>query len=343
MKRASVAALAAMLCITTVTAFTSADTIGVMDNPFTYFNLYSLGDIGSASAPYQGEVFGRAGAAGNASLSSFVLLNMPSQAGWALHVGGSASIEGTYLGGIDAGGSVALGGVGISGGVQAGGSVTQFGGGAIGGSVAAGGSAQLDQTMTVYGQTLSGQQYSPLVDHQAVSKYFLKTSADIGRMRPTGDFTEDWGHITFIGGAGVNVVTIDGQQLRDASHVAIDAPEGAVVYINVLEADVSLDWTGWEYTGGIGPRDVLLNMPYALSLELSSTNAVNILAPLAATDFQAGLVAGTLVVGSLQGDGRVNMGSFGHGGLVPEPASILLLAGGAGAALLRRRRTVATR
>jgi choice-of-anchor A domain-containing protein len=338
MKRALVAALAAMLCVTTVTAISPAEIIGAADDPFTYFNLYSLGDIGSASSPYQGQVQGRLGAAGNVAMSSFTLLNLPSQTGWALYVGGSANLGGTYLGGIDVGGDVALGGVGISGGVQAGGSVAQFGGGVIGGSVLAGGSARLDQTMTVYGQTLSNQSYRAVVDHQAVNEYFLKTSTDIGQMLPTGEFTEEWGRLTLAGGAGVNVVTIFARDLREASHVTIDAPDGAVVYINVPDAEVSLDWTGWNYEGGIGPRDVLLNLPYALLLELSGTNAVNILAPLAATDFQSGKVAGSLVVGSIQGNGQVDRGGFGHGGTIPEPASMLLLACGAAAALPRRRR-----
>ncbi len=338
MKRALVAALAAMLCITAVTAITSAETIGVVDNPFTYFNLYSLGDIGSEASPFQGQVQGRVGAAGSATLSSFTLLNQPSYTGWALHVGGSASLGGTYLGGIDVGGNVALGGVGISGSVQAGGGVTQFGGGAIGGSVLAGGSVQLDQTMTVYGQTLGNQQYSAVVDHQAVSGYFLKSSTVIGEMLPTGEFTEEWGRLTLACGAGINVFAIDARDLREASQVTIDAPQGAVVYINVPDAEVSLDWTGWSYEGGIGPKDVLLNMPYALLLELSGTNAVNILAPRAATDFEAGLVAGTLVVSKFKGNGQVDTGGFGHGSLIPEPASLFVMMAAGLPALLKRRR-----
>jgi choice-of-anchor A domain-containing protein len=338
MKRALVAALAAVLCITAVTAVSPAELIDAANDPFTYFNLYSLGDIGSVASPYQGQVLGRLGAAGSAALSSFTLVNMPSQSGWALHVGGSASLGGTYLGGIDVGGSVSLGEVGINGGVQAGGSVAQSGGGVIGGDVRAGGVVQFDGTMTVCGQTLGNQQYGAVVDHRAISSYFLKTSTDIGAMSPTGAFTEDWGDLTFNCGAGVNVVTIAGQDLRGAAHVTIDAPQGAVVYINVPDAEVAIDDTSWNYVGGIGPRDVLLNLPYALLLELSGVNGVNILAPYAATDFQAGKVAGTLVVGSLQGQGCLDTGGFGHGGSIPEPASMLLLACVAAAALRRRER-----
>ncbi len=335
MKR-SFAAIGALLSVTVITVGAQAN---MVENPFGYFNVYSLGDIGSEASPYQSDFQGRAGAAGNVAFSSFSLLNQPTQTGPALHVGGSARLTGTYLGDIEAGGDVALGGVGISGSVTAGGYVAQFGGGTVGGDVRAGLGVALDSTLTVYGDTLTGEPYAPMVDLQAISNYFQTTSAGIGNMSATGSCTDDWGHLTFAGTDGVNVINIAAQKLQAAWKFTIDAPTGAIVYVNVPDIDVTLDWTAWNYEGGILAEDVLLNMPNAGYLDLSSTNAVNILAPLAATNFDAGLIAGTLVVGDLQGGGQVNNGSFGHGGNIPEPASILLLAGGACAALLRRRRT----
>ena len=330
----AVAAIGALLCVTVITVAAQAD---MVDNPFGYSNVYSLGDIGSQGSPYHSDFQGRAGAAGNVEFSSFSLLNRPTQTGFALHVGGSARLTGTYLGDIEAGGDVALGGVGISGSVIAGAYVAQFGGGTVGGNVHAGLGVGLDSTLTVYGDTLAGMQYAPAVDHQAVSEYFRNTSALIGGMSQTGSYTEDWGHLTFVGAEGVNVVIVSAQELMAASKFTIDAPAGAIVYVNVPDADVTLDWTAWNYEGGIQAEDVLLNMPNAGHLDLFSTNAVNILAPLAATNFEVGLLAGTLVVGDLQGGGQVNLGCFDHGSIIPEPASILLLAGGAGAAMLRRR------
>lgn len=334
MKRA-VAAIGALLCVTVITVAAQAD---IVDNPFGYFNVYSLGDIGSQGSPYQSDFQGRAGAAGNVEFSSFALLNRPNHTGYALHVGGSARLAGTYLGDIEASGDVALGGVGISGSVTAGAYVTQFGDGTVGGNVHAGLGVGLDSTLTVYGDTLAGMQYTPVVDHQAVSDYFRNTSALIGDMSPTGSHTEDFGHLAFVGAEDVNVVNVSAQELQAAWKFTIEAPDGATVYVNVLDADVTLDWTAWNYEGGILAEDVLLNMPNAGHLDLSNTNAVNILAPMAATNFEAGLVAGTLVVGDLQGGGQVDLGNFGHGSIIPEPASLLLLAGGAGAAMLRRRR-----
>ncbi len=334
MKR-SFAAIGALLCVTVITGATQAD---IIDDPFGYFNVYSLGDIGSEASPYHSDFQGRAGAAGNVAFSSFSLLNLPNHTGPALHVGGSARLTGTYLGDIEAGGDVALGGVGISGNVTAGGYVAQFGGGSVGGDVRAGLGVALDQTLTVYGDKQTGMQYAPTTDHQAISEYFLGTSADIGALSPTGSYTDEWGHLTFAGTEGINVVNITSQDLQAAWKFSINAPQGAIVYVNVQDADVAIDWTAWCYEGGIEAEDVLLNMPNAGHLDLSSTNAVNILAPLAATNFDAGLIAGTLVVGDLQGGGQVNTGNFSHGSNVPEPASILLLAGGTCVAMLRRRR-----
>jgi len=334
MKRSFVA-IGAMLCVTVITATAQADMI---DDPFNYFNVYSLGDIGSEASPYHSDFQGRAGAAGNVAFSSFSLLNQPNQTGPALHVGGSARLTGAYLGDVEAGGDIALGGVGISGNVTAGGYIVQFGGGSVGGNAHAGLGVALNETLTVYGDTQTGMQYAPTTDHQAISDYFRNTSADIGAMSATGSYTEEWGHLTFTGTEGVNVVNIAAEDLQAAWKFTIDAPTDAIVYVNVPDTDVTLDWTAWNYEGGILAEDVLLNMSNAEYLELSSTNAVNILAPLAATDFDSGLIAGTLIVGDLQGGGQVNNGSFGHGGSIPEPASILLLAGGTWAALLRRRR-----
>jgi len=334
MKRAAIVGLAALAVLSLAPA-ARADVFG-QASPFEYFNLYSLGDIGSRGDPYGSDVQGKVGAAGDVWFSSFSLLNMPGHSGWGLHTGGSAHLTGAYLGGIDAGGDVAIGGVGISGSIQAGGDVTQFGGGAVGGDVLAAGSADLNQTMTVYGQTLSGQAFAPAVDHEAVSRYFLETSAAVGELAATAEFSDAWGHFTLTGEEGVNVVTVDAADLRSAWQVTIDAPAGSVVYVNVPDEAVALDWTGWEYTGGIEASDVLVNLPHAVLLELTSTNAVNILAPQASTTFEAGLVAGSLVVGDLQGGGQVNLGSFGHGSEIPEPGTIALLTCGA-AALLRRR------
>jgi choice-of-anchor A domain-containing protein len=145
-----------------------------------------------------------------------------------------------------------------------------------------------------------------------------------------------YGNLTFTAVKGINVIDIDQQTLHDAWAFTITGPADATVLINVLNAAVNLDNTTWVYQGGIAESSVVLNMPLATSLTLSQGNAVNILAPLATTQFQQGTVNGQLVVGNLYGGGVVTGGSFNDHAL-PEPATLSLLALGT-LAIMRRRR-----
>ena len=318
--------------------FAASASASPMADPFGYFNVYSLGDIGSATSRYHSDFQGVAGAAGDVYFSWFSLEGNGSSTGTSLHTGGSATLTGAYKGDLEIGGDAHLGGVSVDGGIRAGGNIANFGGGSIGGDAIAGGDVRLSGSMTVVGDRISGRPLEPMVDHDAVTDFFLDTSADIADMASTGAVQDHWALLSFQGTSGVNVIDVDAETLRRAWGFSIHAPEDAVVYINVPDEEVELDWTGWSYSGGIDRGDVLLNMPNALSLELSSTNAVNILAPYADTQFDAGLLVGSLIVGDLQGCGQVNLGDFDHGGgAVPEPASMAMLAVG-GLVVLRRRR-----
>ncbi|MDP6544254.1 MAG: choice-of-anchor A family protein [Phycisphaerae bacterium] len=309
----------------------------LLDSPMGYFNVYSLGDIGSVSSAYHSDFQGAAGAAGDVHFAQFSLADVAASSGYALHVGGSARLGGgSYYGSVEAGGNVELGFLDIAGSVLSGGDVSNFGGGTVSGDVVAAGSVSLSQQMTVFGDRLSGVPYSPTVDHAAMSEFFRTTSDSIGAMSATTVVTNRWGMLGINAQSGINVVSLDGATLRNAWGLNITGPDDAVVYVNVPNETVSLNWTGWEYHGGISTDDVLLNMPNATRLSLSSANAVNILAPEAETYFGAGLIEGVLVVGDLQGGGQVNIGGFDHAS-VPEPATMVLL-GGLGAVILRRRR-----
>ena len=309
----------------------------LLDGPMGYFNVYSLGDIGSASSAYHSDFQGAAGAAGDVHFAQFSLADVVAPAGYALHVGGSARLGGgSYYGSVEAGGNVELGFLDISGSVLSGGDVSNFGGGTVSGDVVAAGSVSLSQQMTVYGDKLSGVPYSPMVDHAVMSEFFRTTSDSIGAMSATTAASNSWGMLSINAQSGTNVVSLDGATLRNAWGLSITGPDDAVVYVNVPNETVSLNWTGWEYHGGISAGDVLLNMPNATRLTLSSANAVNILAPDAETYFGAGLIEGVLIVGDLQGGGQVNIGAFDHAP-VPEPATMVLLSG-LGAVVLGRRR-----
>ncbi|NLX59643.1 MAG: choice-of-anchor A family protein [Phycisphaerae bacterium] len=308
-------------------------------DPFDYFSVYSLGDIGTSGRRFQATFSGTAGAAGNVHLSSSSILPA-STAGYALHVGGDLSAQySTTFGGLtEAGGQIGMNGVIVRGDLHAGGSISDFGwgGATIQGSAYAAGTVTFSNRVSVQG-THAGAPYESHVDHQVVSACFRDTSSYIGGLSSTGSVNNYYGNLIFTGQSGLNVVEIDQQTLRNAWGFTIIAPEDSVVLINVLDTTVSLDNTTWVLQGGIERQSVLLNMPHAVNLTLSQTNAVNILAPWATTEFLQGNVDGMLVVGNLYGGGHVTGGGTFDASTVPEPATLSMLVLG-GLALLWRRR-----
>jgi choice-of-anchor A domain-containing protein len=307
--------------------------------PFEYFSVYSLGDIGSTASRFQADFDGAAGAGGDVWLTSSSIMSGSSDS-YAMHAGGDFSVQwsGIVDGHVDAGGSIGMNGVTVTGNLYAGGDIYDYGWGnaMIGGSANAGGNVALSSRATVQASH-SGVAYEPQVNHQAVSEDFRQTSEQVGNMAAMGSISNQYGKLVFVGSSGVNVVEVDQQTLRSAWGFTIIAPADAVVLINVLDTSVTLDSTTWEFQGGIEKEAVLLNMANAVTLALSQTNGVNILAPLASTQFQQGTVDGFLVVGNLYGGGQVSGGAF--TGAIPEPVTSSLLAAAA-MLLLRRRRTI---
>lgn len=304
-------------------------------DPFSYFNVYSLGNINYTGSDFEG----KAGAAGNVSLSSFSLA-LKDQGGYALHAGGTVTLNnGSFYGGIEAKNNIAVGGIGIYGDVHGGANVGNTSGGTINGNVYAAGSANLTQSITYYSKS-SGAPYSPEADLAAISGYFADFSTMVGGMSNTGAISSSYGTLTLSALSGVNVFSLSAADMFAASVVNITGASDSTVYINVTGTAASLNSTTWKYYEGILSDDVLLNYADAATLALSSANNVNILAPFADTNYTSGVVTGNLIVGNLTGRGQVNLGHFGHGpqiAAVPEPATILLLCTGlAGLFGLRR-------
>ncbi len=305
-------------------------------DPFDYFSVYSLGDIGTSSNRFQATFQGPTGAAGDAYFRSSEIQPFSTN-GYTLHVGGSMSAQytTTFGGKVEAAGNIGMNGVTISSDLHAGGNISDYGwsGAAISGSAYAGGTVNFSDRVSVQA-TYSNAAYTPQVDHAAVSAYYLNTSSHIGNLAATGSVLGTGG-LVFNAVSGINVVEIDQATLKNAWSFTINAPEDAIVLINVLNASVTLDNTTWTYAGGIGQESVILNMPNASSLALSATNNVNILAPLANTTFGQGNIEGLLVVGNLNGGGYVSGGSF-NAHAIPDPATLFLLSLG-GLVLMGRR------
>jgi len=257
---------------------------------------------------------------------------------YVLNVGGdfSAQYSSTFGGHLDVGGHIGMNGVTVLGDLYSGGSIGDYGwGGAmIHGSANAGGTVAFSDRVKVDAVNSSFPYHTP-VDHDAVSAYFLNTSALIESMFATNTLTDERGHLIFGAVSGVNVVEVDQKTLQNAWGFTIEGPKDAIVLINVNDSLVYLDNTTWVYKGGVEKESVLLNMPAATELTLSQTNRVNILAPLADTQFMHGRVDGLLVVGDLHGGGHVMGGKF-NAGAIPEPTTVVLFALGGLSLILRR-------
>ncbi len=292
-----------------------------MIDPFRYFHVYSLKDINYTNSDFQGTT----GAARNVQFTNFLLTGMDLN-NQVLHVGGDiANYNGRYNGAIEALGNLTLANVFIDGDIISGRNVFSTSGGTVTGDIYASGIIHLTQSFNVEGNKWTGMPYSPLIDHNYVSGFFLDSSKDIGIMADTGNINNKWGALTLDAVSGINVFSLDAADLNSAHSVTINGPEDAVIYLNTTGVAASLNSTNWYYHGGITPGDVLLNYSQAHSLSLSGGNNVNILAPFAETDFSSGLVTGNLIVGNLQGHGQVNIGHFTNSSEVPEPATMLLL------------------
>lgn len=306
-------------------------TAGPIDDPFGYFNVYSLGNIGVSTNPYTSDFEGITGAAGDAFFVDFLLHTVPTPGAYSLHTGGDAGLlRGSFLhGGIEAYGSVYLDNFYIDGDVAVGCDANDplQTGGTIEGNVYAAGSVNLSEHVYVSGSKVSGAPFTPTADHAAISQFFLNTSAGIGAMADTTSYTNDgYGMLTIEVVSGDNVVTIDAATFAAAWGVQVIGPADATLYVNVPDGAAVFDSVVWWTNGGITLRDIMVNFPNATSIEFTGLHAVDMLMPRADTYFYQGLVIGTLVTKDLKGDGQVNEPNGGPP--IPEPATILLLLAG---------------
>lgn len=322
-----------IICVVLISFGNHASAL-VIDDPFSYFNVYSLSGIGDINNPFSTDFEGTTGAAGDVYFKNFTGSNVESNE-YVLHTGGYTYLSyGSYWGDIDVGGDALMHNLYIDADVIAGGNVG-FHDGTITGNVTAAGSINYWNTGLGASQVNSYVPYTPAVDHVAMKDYFGGTSSAIGLMSDTGSITDYYGNLSVDAVSGTNVFSINAAQLNAAHKITITGPSDAVVYINVLGTEADLINLPWYYQGGIAPNDVLVNYPFASQLDLLGGMTVNILAPFADTYFDNGLVTGNLIVGNLSGGAQVNSGYFGHGpstdsspNPVPEPATMLLLGTG---------------
>ncbi len=330
-----------VLLLTTLSA-TPAKAYNI-DDPFSYFNVYSLRNIEYNNSDFEGTT----GAAGNVNFNNFTLYNLDSSE-YALHVGGTYERgAGTDKGSVEVNGNVLLkNGSTIKSNtlnteLHTGGNVSVSGNPSVYGDVYAAGT--IGTPIWNGGTRNPGTPYTAIADHTAISNYFKDFSRNIADMADTGLVIDYYGNITLNATSGVNVFSMTAAEFNAAHGVNVIGASDSIVYLNITGVGAaSLNSTNWYYDQFMaGAGSVLVNYTEASSLALSSGQNVNMLAPFTDINFINGLVTGNLIAGNLTGNGQVNLGHFEYGGTtpVPEPATLLMLgAGGAVLGVLRYRK-----
>jgi len=220
-----------------------------IDDPFSYFNVYSLGNIDYYNSDFQGIT----GAAGNVNFNNFTLFNMDSNE-YALHVGGT----------LERGAGVDMGSVEVDGNVQldhgstiksdtlntdlhTGGSVSVSGDAGVYGDVFAAGT--IGSPIWNGGTRNPGTPYSAVADHTSIPNYFKDFSRNIAGMADTGIVIDYYGNITLNATSGVNVFSMTAAEFNAAHGVRVIGASDAIVYLNITGAvAASLNYTNWYYT-----------------------------------------------------------------------------------------------
>jgi len=302
-------------------------------DPFGYFNVYSLGDIGQENDLYNSDIEGTIGAAGNAYFGGFGAPNLASNE-YVLHTGGDFSIKsGGFAGKIDVGGNVSIANYRVTHDINAGGNVIilRSTSGAATATVRAAGI--IDQYRWNNINAIGEVPYDPIFDFDILNQYFLDTSSAISAMSEiyeTKTYSQPYSNAYFNVESGVNVFEINATDFYEtARYAAIVGPADAIVYINATDTDAHLGWSmNWDFIGGVTQSNVILNFADATSLRVSG-GEINVLAPLADTTFTAGAIKGNLITGNLYGGAQVNQGYFEHPpAIVPEPSSVILFSCG---------------
>ncbi len=305
-------------------------------NPWD-FNVYTSGDIGKSSSPYQSDFQGIAGSAGSDYFSGFSL-NLINQTGpqpeVSLYTQGNAVIQNSQIenGGIQARGNVNVSGSAVYGGVSSNGNFTGSNG-TIYGNVTTGGTYTNQGGLTVHGSVTRGQVTPSAVNFSQVTSYFQNASNFWGNLTPTATANNNLGTLVVSPlSSGLNVLNLTLAQIAAATSMSISGDSSGYLVVNVTGTGTSSPQELKALSlNGFANTKFLYNILGISDLLLSSGGSyASILAPFSNVTTQWGLVTGNLVANNLYGSGQVNSGTFvGYSQLstaVPEPSTYIVLA-----------------
>lgn len=318
-------------------AMTTASLYGAF-NPWD-FNVYTSGDIGKASSPYQTDFQGIAGSAGSDYFSGFSLnlINQTGpQAGVSLYTQGNVVIQNSQIenGGIQVGGNANISGTAVKGSVTTNGNFTGSNG-TVYGNVKTGGTYTNAGGLTVNGTVSSGTTASA-VNFASVTSFFQNASTLWGNLAPTVTATNSNGTLVVSAlSSGQNILNLTLAQIAAATSLQVSGSSSGFLVINVTGTGTSAAQTLSALSlNGLPYMNFLFNINGISNLLLASGGSyASILAPFSDVTTQWGLVTGNLVANNLYGSGQVNSGAFtGFSQLtqvsapVPEPSTYAILA-----------------
>lgn len=170
------------------------------------------------------------------------------------------------------------------------------------GNVVYGGTGTLTSVGLPHGTAHQGT----VIDFGAADTDLHALSDQYAAMAPTATTKHAFGTVNLTGNnPSINVFNVTAAQLWDATNLAISAPAGSSVIVNVSGADARMQYMGMSVQGTTS-NHVLLNFNGATHLTLAGIGIQgNVLAPEATVDFSNGDIIGTLVAHFWNGSGHI--------------------------------------
>ena len=312
-----------------------AEAIVTLASIASHYNVFILGNMGSAASPYTSDSEGPMAVGGDLYLQDFTTAATSTNGGPALVVGGNMTeTRGTINGNVFIGGNANF--------------TTNAGGTTVNGNLDVLGTLVSAPTQ-VTGTTKTGVAAAPLpINFQTIgndlkaASLALTTTAYTSQ-GATGTVVLNNHQLTLTGaGSGLNFFTVTAAQMAQlgSGSLTINLPAGATAIINVSGQAVTVGNPGnfGFFFNGVTSDHVIFNFYEATSLSMQSFSG-SILAPLATVSFTNGQLIGSLTAGALSSTLYQN-GEFHNvlfsGSLptpvtetstaVPEPATLTLFA-----------------